>query len=362
MTKDIRKLLALGASLSLVALTACGDGGGEEPEASVEPAEAEGNVEDVPALSDIDDVMWDAMEESGSVTLVADFEAFADEDPQSAEMFEQMSEGDLSDVRLFGALDGSGSAMSLGEEELLRSFEDATYISSDAIFNILASQTQSLGAEDQQAFDELAEEFAGSWIDFSDEMQPGDGSEYLNVGYLFDDLRNSWEDGDGSAETPIEREEISDEGTHEVRDDMDVWIYTGEEDGQELVIEANHDSPKIVGIADGEVSMAFTDWGDTETPEQPDESELMTEEDIQQRMGGGTGSGTGDTGDVELEPSAPETAPETDAETDTGSGLTTVPGVGTVDCDGPVPGDPGFSDPNDNYTDEEIQAFQDACN
>lgn len=343
MTKDIRKLLALGASISLVALTACGDGGSEGADASIEPAEAENNVEDVPALSDLEDVMWQEMEDAGSVTLVADIEAFADEDPQTAEMFEQMTEDGLSDVRLYGALDGSGSAMSLGEEELLRSFEDGVYLSSDAIFNMLASQSSSLSAEEQQAFDDLADEFAGSWIDFSDEMQPGDDSEYLNVGYLFQDLHDSWEDSDGSDETPIEREQISDEGTHEVRDDADVWVYTGEEEGQELVLEANHESPKIVGIGDGEMSMVFTDWGNTEIPEQPDESELMTEQDIQERMGGSSGMS-----------SSPEA--------DSGSGSTTVPGLGTVNCDGPVPGDPGFTDPNGNYTDEEIQAFQDACN
>lgn len=343
MTKDIRKLLALGASISLVALTACGDGSSEEAEASIEPVEAENSVEDVPALSDIEDVMWEAMQDSGSVTLIADIEAIADEDPQTAEMFEQMSDDGLSDVRLSGALDGSGSAMSLGEEELLRSFEDGVYLSSDAIFNMLAGQSSSLSAEDQQAFDDLADEFEGSWIDFSDEMQPGDDSEYLNVGYLFDDLRDSWEDSDGSAETPIEREQISDEGTHEVRDDADVWVYPGEEEGQELVLEANHESPVIVGIADGEMSMVFTDWGDTEIPEQPAASELMTEQDIQEYTGDSSGT-------------------DSSSEAESDSGSTIVPGVGTVDCDGPVPGDPGFSDPNGNYTDEEIQAFQDACN
>src|SRR5699024_2121567 len=39
----------------------------------------------------------------------------------------------------------------------------------------------------------------------------------------------------------------------------------------------------------------------------------------------------------------------------------TVPGVGGVNCAGPVPGDPGFTDPNGNYTDEQIQAVQEAC-
>src|SRR5699024_10447732 len=45
-----------------------------------------------------------------------------------------------------------------------------------------------------------------------------------------------------------------------------------------------------------------------------------------------------------------------------GSDVVNIPDVGTFNCEGPKPGDPGFTDPNGNYTDAEIQQIQDACN
>ncbi|NWN89536.1 MAG: hypothetical protein HLX51_13550 [Micrococcaceae bacterium] len=361
MEKGIRNFMALSASLSLVALTGCsGIMGGEGEEGNNE--EAAGNVEDVPALSEIDDQMWTSMEEAGNVTLTADLSAVAGEEPQAVEMFEQMGGGDLSDIRIYGALDGTASAMSLSEDDLMRSFgEEGTFLSTDAIFNIISGQSMGLSSEEQQMFDDLKEEFAGSWIDYSNEMQAGDGSENFNVGVLFDELRDSWENGDDAEGTAVERGQISDEGTHEVREENDVWIYTGQEEGQELVLQANHDAPMIASVSDEGATMHFSDWGETELPEQPDESQLMTEQDIQERMSGSAGSGStsGDSGssDLDMEP----TTPETNSNSGSNSDRVEVPGVGTVDCSGPVPGDPGFTDPNGNYTDAEIQAFQDAC-
>lgn len=371
MKNGIRYATAVSASLSLVALSGCGGLSSSEDEENND-AESAASVEEVPALSEIDDLMWDSMEEAGSVTLTADMNALAADDPESAEIFEDMLGADLSNVQLYGSLDESASGMRLGDQDVFRLFgEDSAYLSTDAIFGMFEAQMPALSPEEQQMLDDLIEEGSGSWIDFSGEVQDDESFNNLDVKLLLADFRESWEDETSSADDALfPRTDIPDEGTHEVRDEVDVWVYTGESEDQELVLEADHESPKISSVSDAEISMTFTDWGETELPEQPDESQLMTEEDFEQLMndliGGGTGMqdpGTGsDNAPGEDEtPGSEETPGEDESGTGSGSGSTNVPGVGTFDCDGPLPGDPGFSDPNDNFSDEDVQAIQDAC-
>src|SRR5699024_4820630 len=59
-------------------------------------------------------------------------------------------------------------------------------------------------------------------------------------------------------------------------------------------------------------------------------------------------------------PSTPSSSGST-SESSSGSNRVNVQGAGTVDCTGQIPGDEGFTDTNGNYTDEQIQAIQDAC-
>lgn len=363
MKKGIRTTLTATASASLLALTGCAGLMGP-------------NVEDAPALSEIDDLMWQSMEESGSVTVVADMEDFAETEPQSAAMFEQMFGDEGAEMKFYGELDGSATGMSIGDNDLMRMFgDDEAYLSADAIFNMLEGQNMGLTPQEEEELNKITEEFSGTWMDYSSELQASSGEDSFDVGSLFTELQDSWEDGEGSENTPIERDQISDEGTHEVRNDADVWVYTGSEEGQELVLEANHEAPKILEISDGDVSMAFTAWGETEAPQRPDDSKIATQEDMEQQMAESMTGGSSPMGNSESSfgsttpstpapstpsPSAPSSSGST-SESSQGSNRVNVPGVGTVDCSGPVPGDPGFTDPNGNYTDEEIQAFQDAC-
>lgn len=363
MKKELRNFMALSASVALVALTGCGaiadiGGGDEDPE-----EEASQNVEEVPALSDIDDQMWGSMEEAGNVTITADVTELASVDAESAQMFEEMLGGETSDIQFYGSLNETATGMRVGDEEFLRNFgENGVYISADAIFNMLGTQNLGLSGEEQQQFDDVAAELAGTWFDFSSEVQPEETDD-VSVVALFDDLRQSWDGEDAGVDSPVERDQISDEGTHEVREEQDVWVYTGDEEGRELVLEANQDSPKFVSLATEDGSIEFSDWGETQAPQQPEESDIMTEQDIEQQLSGTAGSSSTSGGSGSTEPSTEATEPESGSSNESNpvDHLTSVPGVGTFDCSGPVVGDPGQDDPNDNYTDEEEQAVQEAC-
>lgn len=386
MKNGIRSAAAIGATLSLVALTGCdgtsGSNGDEEPEK--EPASA---VEEAPNLSEIDDLMWDSMQNAGSVTVTADMTAFVEEDPEAAEIFEGMLGADVSDMQFYGSLDEPATAMSVGGQDLFLTFgENGAYLSADAIFGVLETETAALTPEEQELFDSLKAEFAGSWVDFTAEAQGDDSLDVLDVRVLLSEFRQSWEGEESSDDALIPRTNMPEEGSHEVRDDQDVWVYLGDEEGQELVLQADPESPKVISISDAETTMTFTDWGKTEVPVAPEDSELLTEADFDramaERLGGGAGvdfpsdgpgetPGFGETPGTEETPGFGETPgtdetpgpDEDESGTDFGSspGTVTVPGVGPINCDGLIPGDPGMSDPNNNYTDAEIQAVQDAC-
>lgn len=271
MKTSIRIALTGTASASLLALTGCAGLFGPD-------------IENPPALSEIDDQMWESMEEAGSVTLVTNLDDLAEMEPQSAQAMEQMFGDDVSDLKIYGALDGSGTGMSIGDDDLMRVFgKNEAYLSADAVFGIFDNQNMGLGAEADEILSEVSAELSGSWIDFGSELQTSSDDGAFDMGGLFDDLHDSWTEGD-SSESPIDRDEISDEGTHEVRDDQDVWVYEGEDEGQELVLEADPDAPKILEVNDADMTMSFTKWGETEAPEQPEDANILTQQDLEQRV------------------------------------------------------------------------------
>src|SRR5690625_7662679 len=113
-------VLALGTSVALVALTGCGITFGGEDEAN-EPSE---NVEDVPALSDIADVMWDSMRDAGTVTLSADVNDLLGDDAQNVQLFEEMSDGDRSEIQFYSSLKETATGKRICDPELTRNFRD----------------------------------------------------------------------------------------------------------------------------------------------------------------------------------------------------------------------------------------------
>lgn len=266
MNQISRKLLTVTAAASLVTLTACGQ-----------------SIENPPALSEIEDAMWESMQQEESVTITADIEALSESVSDEGDMFTEMLGSDATEVKIYGDLDGSTTGMSIGGEDLMRVFEQQeAYFAGDVIFNLFGGQDLGLGGAEQEIFDSMSEEFANTWIDVSNEL--GAEADEFNIGSLLTSLEDGWKGDSESDDSPVRRDEISDQGSHEVRDEQDVWVYQGSEEGQELVLEANFDAPKIVAIADGENLMNFSDWSATEGPQRPDESEVIDEAEFEERM------------------------------------------------------------------------------
>lgn len=266
MNQISRKLLTVTAAASLVTLTACGQ-----------------SIENPPALSEIEDAMWESMQQEESVTITADIEALSESVSDEGDMFTEMLGSDATEVKIYGDLDGSTTGMSIGGEDLMRVFEQQeAYFAGDVIFNLFGGQDLGLGGAEQEIFDSMSEEFANTWIDVSSEL--GAEADEFNIGSLLTSLEDGWKGDSESDDSPVRRDEISDEGSHEVRNEQDVWVYQGSEEGQELVLEANFDAPKIVAIADGENLMNFSDWSATEGPQRPDESEVIDEAEFEERM------------------------------------------------------------------------------
>jgi len=266
MNQISRKLLTVTAAASLVTLTACGQ-----------------SIENPPALSEIEDAMWESMQQEESVTITADIEALSESVSDEGDMFTEMLGSDATEVKIYGDLDGSTTGMSIGGEDLMRVFEQQeAYFAGDVIFNLFGGQDLGLGGAEQEIFDSMSEEFANTWIDVSSEL--GAEADEFNIGSLLTSLEDGWKGDSESDDSPVRRDEISDQGSHEVRDEQDVWVYQGSEEGQELVLEANFDAPKIVAIADGENLMNFSDWSATEGPQRPDESEVIDEAEFEERM------------------------------------------------------------------------------
>ena len=132
-------------------------------------------------------------------------------------------------------------------------------------------------------------------VDYSDELETCCRGDSFDIRTLLDELQDSWEDGD-DGESPVEREKLSDEGTHEIRNDQDVWIYEGEE-GQELVLKPTLMLPRSKKSQMKMMSLLkFSKWGDTEAPQRPDDSDIITEQEFEQRVNeavmGGSSFGT----------------------------------------------------------------------
>lgn len=237
-------LLPAITGLALIVLTACGGPDVTEP----------------PALSDIDDLMWDTMEAQKSVTIIMD------------------SDGSGStSTQIYGDIAGDALALGQPDRDMMRIFgEDARYISGDLLLTMPGKAPGITAAE----LEAMSEDFTDIWIDYQGE-NVGQGDQY-RLAELLDQIQDGWSDEEG--DSPMARDEISDQGTYEVRDDVDVWVYPGSEDGKELVIEADHDAPRLRTITDGASAMSFSDWGTTELPQRPEGSQVITEEEFDQRV------------------------------------------------------------------------------
>src|SRR5699024_11548446 len=99
-------------------------------------------------------------------------------------------------------------------------------VSAEAVLSVIEGHGMGLTAEQEQAMSDIGDEFADTWVAYSSELQAGGEEDGFDIGTLFTDLQESWEGGGDSGESPIDRDEVSDEGTHEERNDHDVSVYT----------------------------------------------------------------------------------------------------------------------------------------
>lgn len=245
------------AAASILALSACGSADGE----SSDPEE---DIQDVPALSEIEETMWDTMEASESVTITA-----SPEDLGAAGL-DNMGLGS-GDVTFYGNIDGSASGFTFGDSDAVVAFDEQAYMSADYVFGIFGgAMAEQVGEQERQLIEAIADELQGYWVDQSGEYDPE--VDPFGVDLIISESRDQWfdsEDDDPSSS------EYGDEGTLEEHDGVDVWVYS--EGDSELIVEADHDAPRILEATEDGGTITFSDWDSTEEPERPDEDLVIDE-------------------------------------------------------------------------------------
>lgn len=265
MTQNSRIFLPVAAGLSLVALSACGGSAADEPA----------------ALSELDDQLWQNMQAAESVTITMESETTDQAVDDADEMFEGMFGAFDETMQIYGDIDGASLAIALADEDIMLVFDQTEgYLAAGALFKIFGSEDPPDGFSDSDV-NAATEEFADTWLDYSAELE--NEQDEVSIRTLLDELQDQWVDGD-TADIPLTRDDLSDEGIRETHEDQDVWVYEGSADGQELVVEADSDAPKIVSITDGDHIVTFSDWDQTDSPERPADADVIDEEEFQERL------------------------------------------------------------------------------
>lgn len=301
--------LALGLGLvGALALTACG---GDDTQGTEEPGEVQGETgeaadpgtqgtgeetqesvaQEAPLLSEIQDQVTQTLHEAESVTITAsgsvpgladegsdsdtedpDLDEAEDAEDLDDEAEEQLENAEDLQMVYRGAGDGSLAMAEVSAEGVQMSVvtvDNAAYFSGDSLLSIFESQ---LPQDQLEQFDleSLREDLDGRWIDTGQEDDLGSLADVL------DEIdEDEWTD------------EFSEEGTVEERDGQTVWVYSGA-DSSELVIVADEESPYLHSMTQGtdgdDLSIIFSDWDSTELPEEPAEEDIISEEEFQQLM------------------------------------------------------------------------------
>ena len=269
-----RQLLTVSAAASLVVLTACSQG-----------------AEDPPALSDIDSALWQNMRQEESVTIRTTLARIADSLSDEHELMEEILGEDGAEFTVYGDLQGSAVAIGFGDADVMRVFEqEEVYLSAETLLTLMDSEASGGGMAQQRNFDAMVEEYAHTWVEFSSEIEAH--AHDFKIGPLLSQIRDSWAGNASTAEAPLLCDAISDKGSHEVRDEQDVWVYQGAAEDQELVVEADLESPKIVAMINGEQKISFSGWGETESPQRPEESQIIDRGEFESRVMQGLQDGT----------------------------------------------------------------------
>lgn len=273
MKRISRKLLTVPAAASLVVLTACSQG-----------------IENPPALSEIESALWQNMRQEETVTIKTTVERLAASISDDHETLEEILDEHGAGFTIYGDLQGSAVAIGFGDADVMRVFDqEEAYFSVETLLTLMGSEA--FGADTaQQNLDSMAEEYANTWVDFSSEIEAR--THDFKIGPLLSQIRESWAGNASTAEAPLLCDAISDKGSHEVRDEQDVWVYQGAAEDQELVVEADLESPKIVAMINGEQKISFSGWGETESPQRPEESQIIDRGEFESRVMQGLQDGT----------------------------------------------------------------------
>lgn len=244
---------------------------------------------DVPAFDEIEPDMWEAMQSSEAMAMTA---VLPEEMASDTAIIEDMLGGNLSDLQIYGALDGSGTAIRLGEDQdpIMSFFGDEVYVSMDMMLQAMSSSPMADSAEADLA-EQLASEFEGKYLDISDDYAAT--GDTVDVADLLEEMRTAAESGEVDEVTGFNFSELQQEGTYmqlDMETDDTGWFYSidGEDDTSIMNGEAeeylgvitDRDAPRLERINSGDNRMEFT-WDDeVEVPQRPSDDQLVTEQDF----------------------------------------------------------------------------------
>lgn len=227
--------------------------------------------------------MWDSMAASDAMGISG---ALPEEMAGDAAVIEEMLGGNLSDLQIYGALDGSATAIRLGEDQepMMSFFGDDVYVSMDMVLETMGPMLP----EDQRS--QIAAEFAGKYADISDTVDTADS---INMADLLDQMRSAAEAGETDEVTGFNFHELQQEGSY-MQLDMETedtgWFYHIDGEGEHAIMNgeatqtlgmtSDHDAPRLVRITNDGTRMEFT-WDDeVEIPQRPSDDQVVTEADF----------------------------------------------------------------------------------
>lgn len=246
---------------------------------------------DVPAFEDVEPDMWESMANADAMAMTAVLpEVMASDAP----IIEEMLGGDLSDLQIYGALDGSATAIRLGEDQdpIMSMFGDEVYVSMEMTFETLGSVLMANATQDERdELEQVAAQFEGTYLDVSDDFDVA--SDGIDIADLLADMRAAAEEGRADDVTGFNFSELQSEGTYmqlDMETDDTGWYYSvdGEEDtdimngeAEEFIaIVTDREAPRLHHIRTGDTRMDFS-WDDeVDIPQRPSEDQLVTEEDF----------------------------------------------------------------------------------
>ncbi len=268
MSRSIRAGIA-AAAIAGLALTGCA------------------RASDVPAFDEIEGAMWDSMAASEAMGMTAVLPEAMSSD---AAIIEEMLGANLSDLQIYGSLDGAATALRLGEDQdpIMSFFGDEVFVSMDMMIEVMGS---SLPQTERDQLSQMISEFAGKYIDVSEDYSAQ--ADTISMADLLEQMRSAAESDQADEVTGFNFGELQQEGSYmqlDMETDDTGWFYSVDGEGDQAIMNgeaeqyigviSDRDAPRLERINDGDTRMEFT-WDDeVEIPQRPSDDQLVTEEDF----------------------------------------------------------------------------------